>query len=200
MEKYEGVKFCSVNVGRSFKVENELVDLNRWTFILSELGLTPLHSSGASGNQSYRYKGESFCITKSGMVPQEHCVVENFCKVVDCNSETGEVFWQGDTHPSSESFLHHLIYDRFPSINCILHGHSSLFLKNAQKIALPVSKKYCDYGTVELGESALEVVGLKTPFIILKDHGFVAMGVTIQDAGKLVIDQLQLLLEYLKNR
>ncbi len=198
MEKYEGVKFRCRREGKHFEFDDRLKQLNRWAYLLSELGLTPLHQAGASGNLSYRVDAVTFIITKSGMIPEEDLVSENYSQIIGYDEKTKTILAKGQNEPSSESVLHHLIYQTYPRIQSILHGHSNLFLRYAEALHLPVTSKFHDYGTVELASSVLDVLDEQNSFVLLKNHGFVAVGESIQLAGTLVLEKCSGLLEVLK--
>lgn len=78
MEKYQSVKFKYRRTGESFPYDRRLTILNRWGYIFSQLGLTPVHSDGAYGNRSFRTGFTSFLITRSGMPPTEPLIPENY--------------------------------------------------------------------------------------------------------------------------
>ncbi len=87
MEKYQGVKFQHHQTKSTFDYDHRLLSLNRWAYLFSQLGLTPVHADGdivgAYGNHSYRTGEKSFVITKSAMVPAEILHPDNFCHIVD---------------------------------------------------------------------------------------------------------------------
>ncbi len=200
MEEYEGVKFRCMRKNRNFDFDDRLAQLDRWCYLLAELGLTPLHSLGASGNQSCRVANESFIITKSGMIPGQNFAPENYCKITGYDNESGTVYANGQCDPSSESVLHCLIYRKFPTMHSVMHGHSNLFIQHAKALELPVTSKFYEYGTIQLAESVLDVLDERNRFIILKNHGFVAVGKSVHSAGSLVLEQYSALLELLKGK
>ncbi len=187
MEKYKGVKFTYSTQSTSFAYDKRLTTLNRWAVIFSELGLAPVHQSGAYGNQSYRVKGSHFIITKSQMSPAETLQVNNFVKILGYDPGKSTFSTEGKSTPSSECFLHNALYDALPGVNAILHGHSTLLCNFAEDIGVPVTQQFYDYGTPQLAESAIELVDENSDFFILKDHGFVALGRDIETAGKLTL-------------
>ncbi len=197
MEIYEGVKFQCVQKKLNFDFDDRLHQLNNWVYLLSELGLTPLHPQGASGNHSYRSGKTSFVITKSGMVPEKKLVVGSYSSVLRCDEAKG-VIYSGQAQPSSESLLHHLVYLNYENLNCVMHGHSHLLLQYADNLALPVTHEYYAYGTSELAKSVLDVMDENNRFVILKDHGFVAVGESVRMAGKLVLKKYAELLRVLQ--
>lgn len=202
MENYQGVKFQYRQTTTSFAYDWRLPELNRWAHIFSQLGLAPVHAEGAFGNHSYRTDTISFVITKSAMIPAEILQPNDFCHVLGldesttCSTTTFRT--EGQCAPSSESFLHYLIYQTLPHINAILHGHCTLLNIHAEALHIPVTKKFHAYGTPELAQSALEIIDHKTSFFILKDHGFVALGEDIKAAGKLTLNYFSDLIRILQ--
>lgn len=198
METYQGVKFNHLKVKDDFKFDHRLTELNQLAYIFSQLGLTPVHPEGAYGNQSYRTSASSFIITKSGMLPDNELISDNFCEISGYRSDTTTFLTHGASIPSSESFLHYDIYMNLPHINVILHGHSTLLNDYAKNLNIPTTETFFDYGTQELALSALELARKETPFFILKDHGFVALGNSIKETEKLVLDYYGQLINLIK--
>ncbi|MDK9708019.1 MAG: class II aldolase/adducin family protein [Desulforhopalus sp.] len=201
MERYKGVKFNYKQVAKSFTTAQEpLLQLNRWAYLFSQLGLTPVHSEGAYGNHSYRTGSSSFIITKSGMVPTEDVDEDSFAHIIAFENSANCFLFEGPSIPSSETLLHGLIYTSSPYITAILHGHCSLFLKYATALDLPITRTFHPYGTRELAESALDIINTSTRFFILRDHGFVALGESMEEAGNLTLDILTKLLQLIQKR
>ena len=63
-------------------------------------------------------------------------------------------------------------------LNYSVHGHLCL---------IPVTQSFAEYGTPALAESALDIISATNQLILLKDHGFVALGESIASAGCLVL-------------
>jgi hypothetical protein len=198
MERYQGVKIDCRCLGSGFDgCDASLALLNHWTFLLSQLGLTPIHPEGAYGNQSCRTGAHSFVITRSAMIPRESVLCEDYCHVVACDAESNNCDYFGHSLPSSETLLHHLLYHNHPWIGAILHGHSPLLLHHASLLGIPTTASRHPYGTKELAISAIEMVTPRTRFFILKDHGFVAIGSDLNDAGRTVLTVYSRLLSQL---
>jgi ribulose-5-phosphate 4-epimerase/fuculose-1-phosphate aldolase len=198
MERYQGVKIDCRCLGSRFDgIDASLALLNHWTFLLSQLGLTPIHPEGAYGNQSCRTGADSFLITRSGMTPRELERREDFCHVVACDAEGNNCGYFGHSLPSSETLLHHLLYHNHSWIGAVLHGHSPLLLLHADRLDIPATASRHPYGTRELAISAVEMVTPRTRFFILKDHGFVAIGNDLHDAGRTVLTVYSRLLSLL---
>lgn len=197
MERYEGVKFKIRRLGEEFAFDrHRLESLNAWIFMLGELGLAPVHPQGAYGNHSYRVSGESFMITRSGMIPCRELLLRNFCMVsYDAEEETFCV--KGKHQPSSECFLHHAIYRHHPGITTIMHGHSLLLNLHAETLRIPETHEEFPYGTRELARSAINLVEQKSSFFLLKNHGFVATGDDMNETGIMVLQHYRRLLDLL---
>lgn len=198
MERYEGVKFFHRQTKAIFSYDHLLPLLNHWAYLFSQLGLAPIHPEGAYGNHSYRTGSTSFVITKSGMIPSEKLQPVNFCHVVGFDAPATTFLSEGTALPSSECFLHNSLYQTLPETNAILHGHCSLLNTHAATLNIPATKKFYDYGTPELAESALLLIDRTTRFFILKDHGFVALGEDIDHAGNLTLDYFSELVSLLR--
>jgi ribulose-5-phosphate 4-epimerase/fuculose-1-phosphate aldolase len=198
MEKYQGIKFQHIQTKSTFSYDHRLPKLNHWAYLFSQLGLAPIHASGAYGNHSYRTGETSFVITKSAMIPSEVLQPADFCHVVGFEERSTTFFSEGTALPSSECFLHNALYQSLPHINAILHGHCSLLNNHAKALNIPVTQKFYDYGTQELAKSALLLVDETTLFFILKDHGFVALGKDIDNTGKLTLNYFSKLISLLR--
>ena len=164
---------------------------------MGELGLAPVHPEGAYGNHSYRLDKESFIITRTGMTPCADMDDGDYCQVKYAENEDSFLV-KGQHEPSSESFLHFYIYDRFPETNVIMHGHSSLLNGFAERLNIKETAEELPYGTRELAHSALQVLSAENSFIILKNHGFVAVGGDIGTTGKMVLHHYGRLVEMLR--
>lgn len=198
METYQGVKFKHRPIKPHFDFDDRLSELNQLAYLFFQLGLTPVHRAGAYGNQSYRSSLSSFIITKSGMLPTDELDVDNYCEIVGYNQGTITFSTNGVSVPSSETFLHNVIYNNLPHINVILHGHSTLLNEHAVELGIPTTGIFYDYGTEELAQSALLLARQEISFFILKDHGFVALGSSIKSTGRLVLDYYGQLIKLLK--
>lgn len=198
MEQYTGIKFATRRVADSFEPYPFMDELNTWVYVLGELGLAPVHAEGAYGNHSCRLSSTSFIISCSGMVPSRDMRQENYCELN--YQEEEEIFLvKGQRKPSSESFLHSLIYRNFSDVNAIMHGHSSLMNAFSRQLGLAETEKEFPYGTKELAYAAMQALRLQTPFILMKNHGFVATGATIGQTAETVLEQYAGLVELLRN-
>lgn len=185
---------------KSQRIPNDLriQELGEWLKKLSQAGVLPDYGTGAFGNLSFRLeKGtrqkalgtseargmNSFIITASGLKSSEP---ENFVKVLhgDCASFSVEV--EGVKKPSSESLLHLAIYQARPDINVIFHGHNDYLLKAAADLGLSCTSKEEPFGSLELIDRVLEIIS-QNNFLIMKNHGFLSLGKTLDDAGSQIL-------------
>lgn len=186
---YHGIKFTnkitSSEVPRYPKKRIE--ELKYWCRQFHLHNFTPSYRGGSCGNLSFRMRAgnDSFVITGSRIGLKDSLSDDCFVKVSDVDLEKGIVYSQGKREPSSESMLHFAIYRQRKDINAVFHGHSKEIL--ACKIKLPETKKETPYGTVELVNSVLDVLNGNF-FLIMKNHGFISLGKTTKEAGKLSLE------------
>lgn len=170
-------------------VRNEILEkLVEASHFISNKGLTP----GKSGNISCRFYDKNVskvAITKSeiskGMVEIEDIVI------VDMDGNVLE----GKGKPSSETFLHLGVYNERENINAIAHTHSphaagfSMSEKELKRLEgfgpienhyIP-SVKYSKPGSRELANDTAEMMKNEDA-VILKNHGVVAAGPTLDEA------------------
>ena len=57
---------------------------------------------------------------------------------------------------------------------------------NAEKLDLPVTRKEYSPGTQSLAKEVVKILE-KSKLIVLKNHGFVCLGSTIEEAGELAL-------------
>ncbi len=196
MEKYEGIKFKTTKLSETFDTDSRLPELNYWIFIFGELGLAPVHPEGAYGNHSYRLTNDSFIITRTGMKPCQQLNTTNYCEVKYDNEEQ-QFLVKGKHDPSSECFLHSMIYSTFPQTKVIMHGHSALLNNHAAQLDIQVTDQEFPYGTMQLAQSAVQICNPTSSFFIMKNHGFVATGTDIDSTAKNILDYYGRLLKKL---
>lgn len=179
-EKYIGTKFKTIYQGsfnpncRELKLIESLIKVGKE---LAALGCQDENG----GNFSVRTKG-GIVIKSTGAFP--HQLKKNdFVLVSGFKKE--DVFIYGDKEPSSEARLHWGIYQARPEINCVLHTHDFLAVNSPQKIKdLPYVSDY-PYGTMELAR-AVKRASKRSDYIIMKNHGVLALGKNISSSLKLI--------------
>ncbi len=146
--------------------------------------------SGTFGNISiYNRKENLMAISPSGMDyyktnPEDIVVMSTDGKVVD-----------GTAKPSSEYDLHRIFYQKRSDVNAVVHTHSmyattlACMQVNVPPIHYVIAyagkeipcTEYVQFGTYELAEDALKVMG-ENNAVLLGNHGALAVGGTINYA------------------
>jgi len=188
MKEGKKIRFNTVFVSDRIPNDNKLGELKKWSKTFQESGLTPEVQGNFTGNLSFRSK-DGFVITASGLKDKED--LEDICFVyVKAYDEQGNTFFvEGQTKPSSESIMHHLIYKACGDVKAVFHGHNDTIIAHAEELKLPVTEKEYESGTVELAKEVLKVLG-DHKMIVLRNHGFVSLGNTMKEAGELALATL----------
>jgi L-fuculose-phosphate aldolase len=182
------IRFNTVFVSDKIPDDTKIVELKEWSERFQKNGLTPEVEGNYTGNLSFRSK-EGFVITASGLKDKENLTADCFVYVKGYDKKANTFHVEGKKKPSSESIMHHLIYKACEEINAVFHGHNNLIVANAENLHLPVTEKEHESGTIELAEEVLKVVG-DGRLVVLKNHGFVALGKTMREAGELALATL----------
>lgn len=164
---------------------NELIN---WGKKFAELGLSPKYDGGSAGNLSFRTE-RGFIVTSSRS-DLSSLKEEKFTEVIKCDFNKKEVYVRGVKEPSSESFLHYSIYKKRRDVNVIFHVHDDGVLKHAEEMKIPVTYDKQLYGTIDLSDEAMKILK-DNNYLILKEHGIVAMGKDIEETGKLVLEKFE---------
>jgi methylthioribose-1-phosphate isomerase len=187
---YSGIKFrCRLKKEQPPEAEG-LEELKHWSRYFHEQGLAPPYKGGSSGNLSFRTQGTEFIITASSTSLAE-LASENYVKVTSANLETCELEAAGQKLPSSEAMLHYAVYQALPHVNAVFHGHYKPLLCLGGNLGIPETQTEAPYGTLELVRQVQAILGQNPSAFILKNHGFVALGKTIKQAGMTTISLLR---------
>jgi ribulose-5-phosphate 4-epimerase/fuculose-1-phosphate aldolase len=182
------IRFNTVFVSGKILDDAEIVELKEWSERFQKNGLTPVVEGNYTGNLSFRSKA-GFVITASGLRNKENLAADCFVYVKGYDVKANTFYVEGKKKPSSESIMHHLIYQNNADINAVFHGHNNTIVANAEKLKLPITEKEYAPGTIELANEVLKVVG-EGRLVVLKNHGFVALGKTMDEAGELALATL----------
>lgn len=138
------------------------------------------------GNMSVRFQA-GFVITASGCNLGR--IDENELILVDqCDVETQKVFYHGSEPPSSETLMHWLIYQDRPEAGAVIHAHDELATRpELLKGEIEESTREEPYGTVELARMAIDTFRGTERIIVLKNHGYVAVGSDLESTCDLVV-------------
>jgi L-fuculose-phosphate aldolase len=182
------IRFSTVFVSDRIPCDPKIVELKKWSETFQKSGLTPEVQGNFTGNLSFRSK-EGFVITASGLKDKQDLDDVCFVYVKAYNEQGNTFFVEGQTKPSSESIMHHLIYKACGDVNAVFHGHNDSIVAYADKLELPVTEKEYESGTVELAKEVLKVLG-DHKLIVLRNHGFVSLGNSMKEAGELALATL----------
>jgi len=188
VEKAE-VKFKVKSTGKPVPALDSLAELSKWCGLFHEKGLAPSYGEGSSGNLSFRVapmKNE-FIITASGLPLKNALTANDFVLVHDFDRASFTVSASGAKKPSSQTALHHAIYEKRPDVNAVFHGHCSEILGNAARLRLTQTRAEEDYGSLALVDGVISVLSGRG-FIIMKNHGFLSLGKTMDEAGSKALD------------
>ena len=181
-----GVRFETVFVSNNPPDEDRVNELIYWSRRFDELGLAPK----SAGNLSFRTKN-GFIITATG-VALKAAERENLVEVlkVEMEKEQIVVYVRGKEVPSKESVLHSEIYGLRPEINAVFHIHDLLVVELADELKILCTEGEQPRGSYELVTEVNRLLRL-TPdanYIVLRNHGIISMGETLEEAGKLAED------------
>jgi len=188
---YEGVKFRTEMVGSEIPDDPRLPNLKRWCKLFDDQGLAPPYDGGSYGNLSFRTEEgpASFIITASNSGLGDSNDDDRFVAVPRIDLEKGIVYARGTRKPSSESMVHFAIYSRRPNVNAIFHGHCEIISAYAEKAHISVTRREEQYGTTAIVDRVLEVLGERY-IVEMRNHGFIALGANMDDAGRKTLDAL----------
>jgi L-fuculose-phosphate aldolase len=176
VEVYVGTKFRT-EFARSEPATNE--ELLKWCRQWAAAG----YIGKAMGNLSCR--GETgFIVTPTGSDPRT-LTAQDLVEVITVQFMPPVLTVAGRHEPSSESLMHAAIYAARPGIGAVFHGHSDAMLAAAGKLGLPVTQRERPYGTPAMADAVLDVLSGHS-VVIMRNHGFVALGRTMTEANAAV--------------
>jgi L-fuculose-phosphate aldolase len=181
MDGYVGVKFKTLLLGSKidFNIDDIFSHFQKNCRLLKRHGMTPQNA----GNISVRHK-KGFIITASGSnlgsLQRDEIVYVQKCVIED-----GLVEFMGPNLPSSETFMHSMIYQCKPALKAIIHVHDPETLDRAT-MELEATEEEVPYGTLALARMACDTFLKADNIIVLKNHGYVAVGKDLNAAADLV--------------
>jgi ribulose-5-phosphate 4-epimerase/fuculose-1-phosphate aldolase len=163
-----------------------LPQLIAWARRFAALGFPPSYGPGDHGNLS--------CRTPQGLVVSARETAkaslrpEQFVEVIAWGKRDSgiEIRCRGRLRPSTDTLLHLRLYELRPDIHAILHGHDAETLHRAAALSLPVTERSAAVPSEELVQEVCELAK-RNDYIILRDHGFLALGPTVEAAGRLAL-------------
>lgn len=185
MENYSGVKFRTILKDAEPPSDDRLGELRYWCKTFHEKNLSPPYPGGSYGNLSFRINpgDNTFIITGTSIGLKDNLTDDCFVKVTACDLEKKIIYAEGKRCPSSESMLHYSIYNARPYVQAIFHGHAKEFPSNPNSLNFSETATVEPYGSSELVKSVLDILAYQN-FFIIKNHGFVSLGNTMQETGE----------------
>ncbi len=100
------------------------------------------------------------------------------------------VYVKGKVVPSKESVIHSGIYESRPEMNAVFHIHDQLVVGLADELKLPCTEGEQPRGSYELAKEVQRMLSLRKDarYLVLRNHGVVAVGETMAAAGRLAED------------
>ncbi len=183
MGQTTGIRFETVFLSNNSPDDERTNQLIYWAQRFDKLGLAPK----SAGNLSFRTK-RGFVITATG-VALRAAEKENLVEVLRVEIEQAQIvlYVKGKVVPSKESVLHSGIYGSRPGISAVFHIHDQLIVELADELKLPCTEGEQPRGSYELVKEVDRVLRLTedTKYLVLKNHGVIAMGETLEEAGRL---------------
>jgi len=180
-ESYSGTKFKTIFKNKKILKSKKIKELIKWCKKFSKLGFANAANKGHPGNLSTK-TSKGFIITAAGY-DLGTLNKKDFVEVIKI--EKNKVYVNGIKEPSSESFIHNEVYKKRSDIKSVFHGHDKLTLKSK---SLPITKKEKPYGSISLAKEVAKVLD-NNNYILIKNHGFVSLGETIEAAGDEALKQ-----------
>ena len=189
-EIHGGVKFRTEFLSADAPADARLEELKAWCAEFHKRNFAPPYGEFSQGNLSFRIRpGEdAFVISGSQVGWKDRLTDDKFVTVQNCDMENGIVYANGTRDPSSESMLHFAVYRARKDVQAVFHGHSPEILRCVDRPPdIPETREKHSYGSIELAQSVIEVLG-DADFVIMKRHGFISLGKTMEEAGKRAVE------------
>jgi len=178
------LNFNAVFLARNPPSDPRIVQMAQWGKRFKQGGMV----KEAEGNLSFRTR-LGFIISGTG-VSLDALAPETVCEVkgVVYGLHRTSVYVKGAVVPSSETILHAQIYDECPEVNAVFHVHDARVMDQAERLGVPETAEEKQAGTQDLAQEAVRLVKSDKGmgYFILKGHGGVALGRTLDEAGCLV--------------
>lgn len=176
--------FSTVFLSKNSPNDDRITRMANWgkRFYSSEL------VKGIEGNLSFRTRlgfivsGTSIAL--DALTPDT--VVEVTGVVYGLNKTS--VYVKGQVTPSREVILHSQLYEYHNGINAIFHVHDPSIMNKAEKLGIPVTASEQEAGSQALAQEAVNLLKINknVQYFVLKNHGVIALGATMDEAGKAI--------------
>lgn len=152
---------------------------------LSQGGFFPKYGDSSFGNMSIRIE-KGFVIT-SRKSDKSELGIEDMIEVVEVDHDQKKKFVRGNKKPSSDMLTHEAIYKKFSEVNAIIHAHDELMVEKSTEI--PTTEVDYPCGCLEAAAEVLKTLEKsKSNYIVLKNHGVLALGKNLDEAKRLIFE------------
>ena len=176
--------FSAVFLAKTPPADQKIAQLAEWGKCFQSLGLV----HGVEGNLSFRTR-LGFIISGTGVALKAlgGDTVSEVAGVVYGLNKTS-VYVKGLAVPSTETILHAQVYEERPDANAIFHVHDADVLRLAEKLSIPVTAQEEAAGSLRMAEEAVRLLkaGKDMRAFVLRNHGLVVLGASMEEAGRLV--------------
>jgi len=180
-----GVLFDAVISDRAVPVDPSIPLLVWWAHRLAELGLTPCYGPGDHGNLSCR--GERTVLISARETAKATLQPSDVVEILGV--EEADDVWtircRGLRLPSTDTRLHLHVYAVRPDVRAIIHGHDPQTLAHVKALRLPMTASSAAVPSRELIQNVCDLIQ-QDDYLLLRDHGFLAVGRTLDEAGERV--------------
>jgi L-fuculose-phosphate aldolase len=184
------IRFNTIFISDELPNNAKIEKLKEWCKRFQMKGLTPQIEGNYTGNLSFRAE-DGFIITASGLKNKENLGNDCFVRVESYDEQSNTVYVKGKRQPSSEAVMHFRIYKAREEVNAIFHGHNDSIISNAEKLELSITAEEQEPGSIELANEVLNALGARN-LVVIKNHGFISVGKTMEEAGKRALATLRL--------
>lgn len=186
MVQNTGMRFETVFLSKNHTDDEKTNQLIYWCKRLDQSGLAPK----TSGNLSFRTQ-QGFIITAAGFALRA-AEKDNLIEVLKVEKEDSRILVhvKGKVIPSKESVLHAEVYDLKPEIKAVFHVHDNFVLEYADELKLPHTEVEQPGGSYELAKEVHRLLSQTKDikYVVLKNHGVLSIGETMEEAGRMVED------------
>ena len=86
--------------------------------------------------------------------------------------------------------MHFEIYKRRRDVGAIFHGHDQQLTARAALLGMPETEEFRPPGTPELLAQVMAILD-DEPFLVMKKHGFLSFGRSMDEAGNQALEMKQ---------
>jgi L-ribulose-5-phosphate 4-epimerase len=186
-----------------------MAEMNAWRSILFQLGLigqdSQRYGGYGYGNISQRLSDGQFIISGTQTGHLATLPADGYCLVTAAFPQQNRLCSIGMCQPSSEALTHANLYLQDSRVQAVVHVHSPPIWQQTHTLKLPHTDADIAYGTPTMAAAVAELFKQQAwhqsgVFSMLgHEDGVVAFGASLQEATRLLIDQLALALQLATN-